>query len=352
MADEIVGLNPRDQRIIRELVDWWRGQPPAGPPITGSGYMPSSLLLVKTTSTVAARSGSAVSSGVCNVHQQVAGAVTQVFDSDSNPVQVEAFNWNEIELLDDTFYFVAEGDYRTYWFISEDYTCGETPQTGWAFPEDGQSYVGNSDGPAVPASGMSAKNAPGQHRRLRIIDAEDADFNNLQSGQVPVWDSNANAWQNQSPGGTLAILGGSPANFSLGTGNTDLINWQYGDAYGDMDGQFDQAAGRITIPYNGTWRLHAQVVGNQGNTNKEEVMRLRIRFANAGPDNGIYTVDNFQISDDKNSDRAMGATWTVPAMTGGTEIYLVMQASTGLGTFSFERATFEVELVSAEGSSN
>lgn len=139
----------------------------------------------------------------------------------------------------------------------------------------------------------------------------------------------------------LAVLYGQPSNASLGTGGFRLVNWSESGDFGDLEGAADPVAGSITISEDAPYRITAHVYGQQGNDNKEESIWLQVEVV-GGPQPGLYDVVHESVDTDKTSGRSLSFTLT-RGLFSGEVIYLRMRASTGLGTFSFEVTTFEIE---------
>lgn len=148
-----------------------------------------------------------------------------------------------------------------------------------------------------------------------------------------IWHTNTNE----------AFLWGPPSSFTLNTSVNILQNWPDNADVGSMDLTVDPIAGTITLPVTGLYRITQQMVGNQGNDNKEESMWSLLRVV-GGAGAGDYRTDVFAISDDKTSYRALGASFVRP-FDAGAVLSFGMQATTGLGTFTFETASFEVMIL-------
>ncbi len=144
--------------------------------------------------------------------------------------------------------------------------------------------------------------------------------------------------------GVGLFLGGTVNNFTLDTSDSKLVNytlsaqWNWPD-----DGDINPAAGEFTIPEDGVYNFLANVLGNQGNDNKEEWIELKLDVQN-GSSPGRTTVAYLDVPTDKTSVRQLISAWTRPAYAG--EVYsLYMWASTGLGTFVMSACTFEAHKV-------
>ena len=146
------------------------------------------------------------------------------------------------------------------------------------------------------------------------------------------------AW---APGTNMAVLVGPPGNASLGTGGFRLTGWAANQSVGLMAGREDPIGGGITIPEDGYYTVNTGVFGQQGNDNKEESIWLELETV-GGLNPGIQAIAHESVDTDKTSDRSLGGSVTRYAYANST-IYLRMRASTGLGTFNFEVATFEIE---------
>ena len=99
------------------------------------------------------------------------------------------------------------------------------------------------------------------------------------------------------------------------------------------------AAGTITIPETGVWRITALLIGEQGNDDKEEMMFLDLDVDGV---RGIIAL--FDVATDKTQYRAFSSSFT-RAATSGMVLKLRGRATSGLGTFSVETVSFEVERV-------
>ena len=137
------------------------------------------------------------------------------------------------------------------------------------------------------------------------------------------------------------FLGGTVSSFTLNTTDSKLINYTLGaQIHWPDDNDVDQIAGEITIPQNGIYRFTAQVIGTQGNDNKEEEITLKLNIS-GGPSPDRINIDYWEVATDKTRNRSLKTTFTRPAYAG--EVYsLWMHATTGLGTWTTELCTFEI----------
>ena len=141
----------------------------------------------------------------------------------------------------------------------------------------------------------------------------------------------------------IARLGGTPDNFTLNTTAKKLENWSGSADSGVMSGSTDAIDGEITIPSTGVYRINHLVVGTQGNDTKEESMWSFLRIT-GGPNAGDYPLSVFDVATDKTDSRSLSGSF-VRSLSSGEVLSLYMEASAGLGTFTFATTTFEVEIL-------
>ena len=150
-------------------------------------------------------------------------------------------------------------------------------------------------------------------------------------------------------GGKLpgCFLGGSVSSFTWNTTDSKLINYTESSQW-DWEDQndIDPVAGEITVPESGYYKLTAVVLGNQGNTNKEEWGEIRLDIQ-GGSNPGRLTIAMVDIPTDKTSLRNMVSVAT-RYLEKDQVLSLYMWASTGLGTFNMDRCTFEIKAESLE----
>ena len=109
----------------------------------------------------------------------------------------------------------------------------------------------------------------------------------------------------------------------------------------DMAGFLNPSAGYIEIPEAGVWEVQATVTGDQGNDTKEEAMRLWVQYRN-GPSGDLDIVlDVFDVATDKTTERAFAFSYK-RVLDGGDRVYLAVNATSGMGTFSFVVTSLEV----------
>lgn len=114
--------------------------------------------------------------------------------------------------------------------------------------EDAEAWaVGKRNGVDVPSSDPAyhnnAKYWSEQANPTTFASMTDVDFNNLQNGQVPVWDSTAQKWKNGAGGGG----GGTSANqvsYTNTTSGLSATNVQ--DAIDEVDGRLDTAESKLS----------------------------------------------------------------------------------------------------------
>ncbi len=136
----------------------------------------------------------------------------------------------------------------------------------------------------------------------------------------------------------FAAFWGAPGNMTIGTGAATVANWPNAAA-GNAIWDLNPVAGTMVIPEDGLYELTAWVIGNQGNDTKEESLRLLLDV-----DGTNDFIDVFDIATDKTSDRSLSASF-VRRYTAGQTVSLLMNATTGLGTFAFRNGTFELEKI-------
>lgn len=141
----------------------------------------------------------------------------------------------------------------------------------------------------------------------------------------------------------LAVMYGLPTDKTLGTGGFRVDGWSNVAESGLMVGSGNATTGQFVIPATGIYRFVAHLHGDQGNDNKEESIWLDFRQI-GGSDPGYTEVCHESVDTDKTSGRTLGAT-AVRQYDAGTILELRMRASTGLGTFSFIAATWELEKI-------
>ena len=99
---------------------------------------------------------------------------------------------------------------------------------------------GTPVGPTDPAYHNNAKYWSEQANPTAFANMTDVDFNNLQNGQVPVWNSTAQKWENGSGGGSSA----SQVSYDNTTSGLTATNVQ--DAIDEVEGRVDTAENDIT----------------------------------------------------------------------------------------------------------
>ena len=143
------------------------------------------------------------------------------------------------------------------------------------------------------------------------------------------------------------FLGGSVSSFTWNTTDSKLVNYTESSQWNWEDqSDIDPVAGEITVPESGYYKLTAVVLGNQGNTNKEEWGEIRLDIQ-GGSNPGRLTIAMVDIPTDKTSLRNMVSVAT-RYLEKDQVLSLYMWASTGLGTFNMDRCTFEIKAESIE----
>ena len=133
------------------------------------------------------------------------------------------------------------------------------------------------------------------------------------------------------------VMYGTVSDFTMGTGGSALVNYSSAGAWGGASsGDYSQAAGTITVPETGVYQVIMLLVGQQGNSTKEESMFLEIQV-NSG---GWEVVSVFDVATDKTDWRSFSATAT-RSLSAGDVIQLRGRATAALGTFSVANVTFE-----------
>ncbi len=133
------------------------------------------------------------------------------------------------------------------------------------------------------------------------------------------------------------VMWGPCSNFTMGTGGSPLVNYPEAKAFGGaLDSAYDQAAGTITVPEGGAYQISLLLVGQQGNSTKEESMFLEIAV------DGVWSIAAvFEVATDKTDWRSFAATAT-RAYNGGEVLQLRGRATAGMGTFNVNQTTFEI----------
>lgn len=105
---------------------------------------------------------------------------------------------------------------------------------------------GTPVGPTDPAYHNNAKYWSEQANPTAFANMTDVDFNNLQNGQVPVWNSTAQKWENGSGGG-----GGTASQVSYDNTTSGLTATNVQDAIDEVEGRVDTAENDISALENG-----------------------------------------------------------------------------------------------------
>lgn len=137
----------------------------------------------------------------------------------------------------------------------------------------------------------------------------------------------------------LSSVHGEPSNMTLSGTHREVTGW--GSSHHTVHFQDyppSASTGIITLPSTGLYRINIKIVGQQGNSNKEESMFLGLFSTELGE----VVVDVFDIATDKTDWRALGATFEWEGVE-GEALSVRMWASANLGTFNFSAGTFEVQ---------
>lgn len=166
---------------------------------------------------------------------------------------------------------------------------------------------------------------------------------NVQHSQLPDVDPDPQDPHSQyQQKGVSMVMGGTTSSFTLNATDSKLVNYAFSAQWHwPDDNDVDPVNGEITIPEDGIYKFTAHILGDQGNDTKEEWIELRIDVQN-GPDPGRGRIDILEVATDKTTGRCLQASWTRAAYAG--EVYsLWMWASSGLGTFTVDGTTFEIQ---------
>ena len=137
----------------------------------------------------------------------------------------------------------------------------------------------------------------------------------------------------------LAVMYGGASNFTLNATASDLVNYPNSNAGGTLEGAADPVAGTITIADDGLYRLIGWCIGQQGNNTKEEWIEFRVDVGGT-----FFRADIFDVTTDKTDYRSVGFNLT-RGLNAADVVKLQLWASAGLGTFSVENTTFEIERI-------
>lgn len=133
------------------------------------------------------------------------------------------------------------------------------------------------------------------------------------------------------------ILYGTCSNFEMTTGGNVLQGYSDSAFWGGANpSDPNPSAGTITVPSSGVYRVILSLVGQQGNSTKEESMFLEIFI------NGAWRIASvFEVATDKTDWRSFSVTVS-RALTAGDVVQLRGRATAGLGTFNVDNVTFEI----------
>ena len=137
-----------------------------------------------------------------------------------------------------------------------------------------------------------------------------------------------------------SYIGGAPANFSPGASFTAIQNWETSKGIGYFDTP-NASTGVHTLPIAAEYKVNAQIIFQQGNTNKELACLLWVRSSVAGD----FVLDAIQISDDKTNWRALGGMFGYTGQAGETLQLGLSRVNQSMGSCSFQPCTFDVDMV-------
>lgn len=133
-------------------------------------------------------------------------------------------------------------------------------------------------------------------------------------------------------------LFGTVSNFTFDTTPSKLINYSDSDNWdGGSATPIDAANGELTIPETGLYRIVALLIGEQGNTTKEESMIFQIDVNSTK-----FTVDVFDVATDKTDLRSFNSVFT-RRLSQNDVVSLFAVATANMGTFTVESSTFELQ---------
>ena len=143
--------------------------------------------------------------------------------------------------------------------------------------------------------------------------------------------------QGLSPG---VLLGGTTSNVSLTNTPQKVINYTLGGQWNwSDDNDYNAAAGEITVPKSGIYRITAGILGTQNNTNKEEDLVLELDV-----DGVKYRIAAFAVATDKGARvRQLSATLTRQLTADEVLSLHITCTASGFGTLIVDGATFEID---------
>ncbi len=142
----------------------------------------------------------------------------------------------------------------------------------------------------------------------------------------------------RSPVGA-ALLQGQPDDFVVDGVPKPLVNYGAPALLGEFDGGVDDAAGIIRVNRPEWVRVTAHAVGEQGNNSFNEAAQLLL---DDGGRQIVFAV--YEIPNNKTATRAWNASTFYRLPRELNEFRLLLTATSGLGTFSFTQASFQVEV--------
>ena len=153
-------------------------------------------------------------------------------------------------------------------------------------------------------------------------------------------DTSSDDWDYLAFTPNVSYLGGAPANFSPGSSYTAVTNWPDSLAIGEFADP-NTTTGVITLPRAAEYKVNAQIIFQQGNTNKELAILLWVRSSVAGD----FVLSALQVSDDKTNWRSLGASFGYAGVAGETLQLGLSVVNQSIGTASFQPCTFDVDMI-------
>ena len=139
----------------------------------------------------------------------------------------------------------------------------------------------------------------------------------------------------------IAILRGVPSSFTLGTGITTISGWPTAATNSPSTYIVNGTTGEITVNATGVYLLSASLIGLQGNDTKEEDIYLWLRNSVSG-DEELWS---YHVATDKGANyRPLGRSLYLD-FNALEQVSIGMQATAGLGTFTFINASFSLSKV-------
>ena len=203
--------------------------------------------------------------------------------------------------------------------------------------------------PEIPVSKQQWRTAPDSNlewliRSFRRLSdwsrttVEDVPQDNELYGRTWLTSEPAPKWATV-PGAQMAGLTGTAVNFSVGTGITTITEYDQGYEVGEeFSAKVNQSAGTIEIPETGLYTIKISVLGEQGNSLKEESFYLWHRSTI----DGDRIAATFQVATDKTPRwRQLSNAFDLQYQEGEV-ISLGLSATGSMGTFDFEHARLQI----------